>query len=25
VPHDMQGSYSDIFRQLKDRRRELPS
>jgi hypothetical protein len=25
VPHDMQGSYSEIFRQLKDRRRELPS
>jgi hypothetical protein len=25
VPHDMQGSYSDIFRQLEDRRRELPS
>jgi len=25
VPHDMHGSYSEIFRQLKDRRRELPS
>ena len=25
VPHDMHGSYSDIFRQLEDRRRELPS
>jgi len=25
VPHDMYGSYSEIFRQLKDRRRELPS
>jgi Domain of unknown function (DUF1707)/Cell wall-active antibiotics response 4TMS YvqF len=25
VPHDMQGSYSEIFRQLEDRRRELPS
>ena len=24
VPHDMQGGYGDIFRQLKDRQRELP-
>lgn len=24
VPHDMRGSYSDIFRQLKERQRQLP-
>jgi hypothetical protein len=24
VPHDMQGGYGDIFRQLKERQRELP-
>jgi hypothetical protein len=24
VPHDMHGSYSDIFRQLKERQRQLP-
>ena len=24
VPHDMRGSYSDIFRQIKERQRQLP-
>jgi hypothetical protein len=24
VPHDMHGSYSEIFRQLKERQRQLP-
>jgi hypothetical protein len=24
VPHDMRGSYSDIFRQLGERQRQLP-
>jgi hypothetical protein len=25
VPHDMKGSYSDIFRQIEDRQRQLPA
>jgi hypothetical protein len=24
VPHDMRGSYGEIFRQLEERQRELP-
>jgi len=25
VPHDMRGGYCDIFRQLEERQRQLPS
>jgi hypothetical protein len=25
VPHDMRGGYGEIFRQLKERQRQLPS
>jgi hypothetical protein len=25
VPHEMKGDYSEIFRQIKDRQRELPA
>ena len=25
VPHDMRGGYGDIFRQLEERQRQLPS